>query len=277
MAEPIRLKFAIQCSEGTLSGAVESIVEKITPEWARFVVPVEVVERAGINLSAALPARDTIVMFVYLPPAQAPIQASGHISSCEFSAYEEVYTVVAMFDEIPEEDSKRIQDFLDAISGCEPRDRRRRIRRRGDLFVIELERMLAILAEMAEGKTVEFGEQFANLVGMKNTLGRRMDDKKRGESICFLIERLASDLARLLGPEVGLRKVKIRKVTGKEAAKVAKDKVFVGWEESRPQDGKSYCLYLQGGGVFRSAKVTQVLENHFRTLNSLYEIQTMAE
>ncbi len=110
---------------------------------------------------------------------------------------------------------------------------------------------------------------------MKNSLGRRLEDKKLGDAICYNIERLASNVARLIGPKAGLRQVRIRKVTGKEETAVEKDKIFVGWEEAQPTVGRSYCLYIAAGGIFRSAAVTQVLKGHFRTRNSLYELQEL--
>jgi hypothetical protein len=146
-------------------------------------------------------------------------------------------------------------------------------RRQSDLFFQEIARMVETLANMAEGRQVSAGEQFARLLGVKNALGRRLEDKQLGDAVCYQIERLASNVARLLGTGSGLRKVRIRKVTGKEQASVAKDKVFVGWEEAPPTVGGTYCLYIEGGGIFRSTTVTQVLKDHFRTRNSLYEIQ----
>ena len=135
--------------------------------------------------------------------------------------------------------------------------------------------MVEILANMSEGRREQFGEQFTRLVAVKNTLGRRLEDKELGDAICHHVERLASNVAQLMAGNAGLRRVRIRKVTGKEMGTVAKDKILVGWEEAPPEMGRSYCLYIAGGGVFRSAEVTQVLKDHFRTRNSLYEVQEM--
>jgi hypothetical protein len=273
--EPLRLKFAIQGLDDRLSGAKETTVEQITPDWIRFSAAADLLESPGVDPMSTFIKQFRIVMFIYLKAKDEPIQASGRISLCEPSATEpqEKYSVVAEFQEIAEEDRQKIKNYLEVHQGPEVKDRRRQIRRRVDTFVQELRDMLGILAEMSRGRKVEFGEHFANLVGLKNSLGRRLEDRKNGEAICSFIEELASNLAQHFGKETGLRHVKIRKVTGKAQAVVAMDRVLSGWEEAPPQVGKIYCLYLHGGGLFRSTPVTQVQEYHFRTRNSLYEIQ----
>jgi hypothetical protein len=277
--EALKLKFAVQSPDDTLSGATDTTIEQITPQWVRFSAPAGVLVQAGLDPEATLSMENRIVMFIYLDPTQPPIRAIGRISWYEKAPMEtqDSYSVVVEFQEITEEDRKKIQKHINQkqLRDTKEHERRIRTRRQSDLFVQEMARMLEVLANMSEGRKEEFGEQFANLVGMKNALGRRLEDKKLGDEICFHVERLASNLANMVGRRAGLRRVQIRKVLGKMDAAVEKDRIFVGWEESPPQVGKSYILYLEGGGIFRSAVVTQVLKDHFRTRNSLYEIQPM--
>jgi hypothetical protein len=44
-----------------------------------------------------------------------------------------------------------------------------------------------------------------------------------------------------------------------------------------PRVGQSYCLYLENGKVFRTGEVTEVGKSHFRTTNSVYEIEVVEE
>jgi hypothetical protein len=279
VSEPLRLKFAIQSPDATLSGAVDTIVDQISTEWVRFMVPAALLEgMVALPMDAPSP-ENQILMFIYLPLSQTPIRSIGQISWCEKSPQdcEEAYSVVVDFREIGAEDMERIENHLrdQALMGDSAEARTGKVRRASDAFFQEIAHMLEVLSRLSEGKREEFGEQFANLVGVKNTLGRRLEDKKLGDEICFHLERIASNVAQMVSGKAGLRRVRIRKVIGKEEATVAKDKVFVGWEEAPPQVNRSYCLYIEGGGIFRSATITNVLKDHFRTRNSLYEIQEL--
>ncbi len=275
--EPFRVKFAIQSPDDTLSGATDTVIDQITPAWVRFAAQGSVLEAAGLDPTSTFAEEDRMVMFIYLEPLHPPIRAIGRTTWCERvpESQEELYSVVVEFREIADEDRERIRRRLRQLVAEEGANGERRgdIRRQSDRFFREMDRILEILANMSEGQREDFGEQFANLVGVKNTLGRRLEDKKLGDAICYNMERLASNIARLVGGKAGLRKVRIRKVTGKEEAAVAKDKILLGWEEAPPQQGKSYCVYMEDGGIFRSAVITQVLKDHFRTRNSLYEIE----
>jgi hypothetical protein len=270
------LKFAIQGPEEKLSGTLETNLEHIDTRGVRFRIAADALVRLGLSPYEPL-GLNLVVMFLYLQQSQLPIRAIGRILSFDTSQQdrENAYVLSVDFHEISDEDIQRIQRHLDlkAIKGAGADERRENLRRQSDLFVRELSSVLEILAKMSEGKKENFGEQYSRLVGMQNPLGRRDEDKRLGNRICYFLERLASNLARMVGSEAGLRKVKIRKVTGKDEAAVAKDKIFTGWEESPPQVGKGYCLYLEGGGVFRSARVTQTLKDVFRTANSVYEIE----
>lgn len=272
--QPLRLKFAIQGVDDSLSGATETDVELITPDWIRFTAPADALESPGADPMSTFIKQYRVVMFIYIEPSGAPIQTVGRISICEPSMDEdpETYSIVAEFQEISDEGRRQILDYMESHQGIKIKDRRRQVRRRGDLFLRELQSMLQILLDMSRGSKVEFGEQFANLVGRKDTLGRRVDDKKNAEVICHYIEQLGSALAQHFGKETGLRHVSIRKVKGKTEAAITKDKVLSGWEEALPQAGKIYCLYLHGGGIFRSTPVIEVQNNSFRTRNSLYEV-----
>lgn len=278
--EALKLKFAIQGPEDTLSGASDTAVEEISTSSVRFLAAREVLEAYGLGEGGPLSDQNRIVMFIYLEANHPPIRAIGQISRCEKLTYgpEGTYMVEVEFEEIAPEDERRIERHVrQQRAELAPGDDKRsgEPRRQSDRFFAELAQMLEILSRMSEGKKEDFGEHFADLVGVKDALGRRLEDRKLGEVVCYNIERLASNIVRLVGKGAGLRRVQIRKVTGKEEAAVAKDRVLVGWEEAPPQVGRSYTLYLEGGGIFRSATVVQALKDHFRTRNSLYNIQEL--
>lgn len=281
--EAIRVKFVVaisedNVSEDNVSEAFEGFVDQITPERIRFMIPVSVMEEIHLdqNSPASMPAR--ILMLIYLRRTDPPIQFVGSISHWEPSSRndEQGYGVMVEIEEITPEDCRRIGDYLEDVES-QPKDRRHETRRSTDRFLVRVQQMLETLVDMSHGKHKEFGEEFADLISLKDILGRRSDDRRLGNRICASIEQLGSYIVRTSADRAGLRKVQLRKVKGKQEASMKKARTFVGWGQARPQVGKRYFVYLESGGVFRSAIVRQVSENHFQTKNSLYEIRLLTE
>jgi hypothetical protein len=272
--EPIRVKFVVETGGDNVSEALDSLVDEITTEWIRFMLPAHVLEDLGLNPDSVPSSDIRILMLIDLDPAEASIESTGRIQEWEPSSDRDTqgYSITVEFDEIAPEDLQRILDCQEARE-AKHEDRRQEMRRDGDRFFSQVQRMLETLVDMSEGQSDDFGGQFADLVDSKEALGRRSEDEKMGDSICTSIERLGSYIGRTAGPSAGLRKVQIRKVRGKQHAAVEKGTAFVGWEAAPPEVGRAYFIYLESGGVFRSAPVRHVSENHFRTRNSLYEIE----
>jgi hypothetical protein len=71
------------------------------------------------------------------------------------------------------------------------------------------------------------------------------------------------------------RKVRLKRVLGKMDGKFPVGTEKIGWEIEWPAPGKRYCLYMEGGRVFRTGKVEEFDVDHFRTGNSVYAIEAV--
>jgi hypothetical protein len=156
-------------------------------------------------------------------------------------------------------------------------NRRQQARRRTDRALQETIEILRVLERISRGEDGDFGEQYADLVGLKDRLGRREEDRRLGESLCSAIEAIATNIGSLLEKDKRLRKVRVTKMSGRKGAQVEVQSSVVGWEEMRPRVGKSYRLFKDDGGVFRSAVVMKVVPGYFQTQNSLYRVEVVQE
>ena len=154
-------------------------------------------------------------------------------------------------------------------------DRRGKKRRRGDHVLQRTIEVLEKLEKISEGNIEDFTEHYADLVGVKDLVGRRKRDRTVGELLCSTIESLATNLDTLLQQDQSLRKVRITKMRGKKTSRVAVHTSVVGWEAEQPSVGDRYQLYKDGGGIFRSAVVTEVKSEYFKTKNSTYRIEVL--
>jgi hypothetical protein len=156
-------------------------------------------------------------------------------------------------------------------------NRRQQVRRRTDRALQETIEILRVLEKISRGEGGDFGEQYADLVALKDRLGRREEDRKLGESLCSAIEGIATNIGSLLEKDKPLRKVQVIKMSGRKNAQVEVQSAVVGWEESRPRVGKNYRIFKDDGGIFRSAVVVKVIPGFFQTQNSLYRVEVLQE
>jgi hypothetical protein len=154
-------------------------------------------------------------------------------------------------------------------------DRRKEKRRHGDRVLIRTVEILHMLEKISSGKEADYTEYYADLVGVKDMVGRRQTDRKLGDTLCSTIANVAANIHGLLARAKALRKVRITKMRGKIPSRVAVRASVVGWEAKRPRVGKKYRLYKDDGGVFRSALVTEVKPGFFQTRNSLYRVEVL--
>lgn len=157
------------------------------------------------------------------------------------------------------------------------RERRKGPRRGADEALRQAVEAIEALDRLAKGEKVDFGEYYADLVAMRNSLGRRSEDKQLADSLCTTLESLANNIQELLQNGRALRRVRIKKVRGKESVAIGPGTVIEGWEEARPQVGRSYRVFRDDGGVFRSAVVVKVGKGMFETKNSVYAIEVLEE
>lgn len=158
-----------------------------------------------------------------------------------------------------------------------PQDRRSQIRRRSDRALRHTVEILKLLDRMLKGEKVDFGEYYADLVGMRCSLGRREEDKVLAESLCSALGVLAADIQGLTGQSKTLRRVRLTKMSGRSNAALEVHSAFVGWEQDRPKVGSNYTVFKDEGGVFRSAMVIRVREGEFQTRNSIYRVEVLEE
>lgn len=156
-------------------------------------------------------------------------------------------------------------------------ERRKGPRRRADEALRRTVRAIQALDRLARGVSLDFGEYYADLVGMRYALGRREEDRKLAEGLCTALESLASSIRGLLGKEGRLRKVRVTKVRGKKDSGLEARLAVEGWEEARPKVGSTYRVFRDDGGVFRSGTVIKVAKDLFQTRNSVYKIEVLEE
>lgn len=161
--------------------------------------------------------------------------------------------------------------------GAEFVDRRARMRRSSDHLLMETIKVHRTLLELLHGKSANFSAALRRLEQMGLDLGRREQDKKMGEALRGGLDAIAKRLLELGIIEQLPRKVKVIKVLGKESSFFPVGTEKIGWEMDLPRLGQRYCVYLEDGRVFRTGEVTEMGHGHFRTGNSVYELQVLEE
>jgi|Deesub1362B_J571_1020462.scaffolds.fasta_scaffold02675_5 hypothetical protein len=166
-------------------------------------------------------------------------------------------------------------------------NRRKGIRRHSDRILRKILEVLRDLEKVSEGQHVDFTEAYADLVALKDQLGRRREDRKLAEDLCATIE----SLAHRLSPQEALnstqqqgiqeerpRRVRLFKVSGGGlGTQVSGTPTVEGWEESPPQTGKVYRIFKDNGGLFRTSVIRKVSSGYIQTQNSLYRLEVIQE
>lgn len=156
------------------------------------------------------------------------------------------------------------------------KNRRKKTRRKSDRIIQKTVEVLGTLERIAKGEEVDFTEAYADLVGMKDKLGRRKEDRKLGESLCATIEALAcnpgSSLPIKSRPgDARPRKIRLTKISGQSDPK----RTIVGWEEKPPIVGRRYQVFSEDGSVIRTSAVTKVAAGYVQTRRSVYQIEVL--
>lgn len=157
------------------------------------------------------------------------------------------------------------------------KERRKEKRRDIDRVMEKTVELLRELERLSGGEEVDYSESYADLVGMKDWIGRREEDRKLGETLVSTIGSIAANIAQLQEKGKRPRKVRVTKMSGKEGAQLDVQTTIVGWEEARPRVGRNYRLIQEDGGVFSSAPLTKIASGYFQTRNSLYQIEVLEE
>lgn len=153
--------------------------------------------------------------------------------------------------------------------------KKRRSRRISDRLIRETVHFHRALLNLIRGKKGDLGPVLYRLNQLAALLGRREEDRKLGQEFIESLEDITDHLLKLGVIERLPRKVRLRKVMGKQVERFPTGMERVGWELERPRRGEHYCIYLGEGRVFRTGKVEDCDLYHLRTVNSHYEIEVL--
>jgi hypothetical protein len=159
------------------------------------------------------------------------------------------------------------------------KDRRKRAQRGSDLFMAMTTKVLVFLEMLSRGEDADFDAAYAELVGVKDRLGRREADHKTAEELCAAVRAIATSVTprvtgAVKGGEEQLRRVRLTKVSRRRPGD---DTSVMGWEMKRPALGKSYLVYTDKGSVFRTSVVVKMVSGYIRTRNSAYQIDLLED
>lgn len=153
-------------------------------------------------------------------------------------------------------------------------ERRRESRRTSDRVLVKILEILKVVERMSRGERVDFTETYADLVGLKDRLGRRREDRELGEALCAIIGAIACSVAdtdaQAARPQ--RRRVRLTRLGGGKGEQL---RVIEGWEEEEPQEGKSYRILQDNGRLVRTSTLTRVSGEFLQSRNSLYKIQVL--
>jgi hypothetical protein len=156
-------------------------------------------------------------------------------------------------------------------------EKRAQIRRKTDRLIRETMNVHRIILDLLQGRKGDFAKALRQMQVVGSSLGRRAEDRKLGEALSQGVEGIARRLLELGIIDQLPRKVRLRKVLGVSGSKFPVGLERVGWEMDVPKAGERYCLYMDDGRLFRTGEVTEQSNDHFRTGNSVYEIEEVAE
>lgn len=158
-----------------------------------------------------------------------------------------------------------------------PRRRRKEPRRSSDRLLMETVRVHRTLLDLLHGKSANVSAALQRLKQFDLDLGRRNEDKQIGQALTGGLDAIARRLLELGVIEQLPRKVRLVKVLGKDGSTFPVGTERIGWEMNLPELGQRYCLYLEDGRVFRTGEIKELGRDHFRTGNSVYEMEIMQE
>ncbi len=157
------------------------------------------------------------------------------------------------------------------------RQQRTQIRRKTDRLIRETMDVQRTILNLLHGKKADFAMGLRRMQLLGRDLGRRAEDRRLGEALSEGLEGIARRLLELGIIDQLPRKVRLKKVLGVSGSKFSVGLERVGWEMELPKLGERYCLYMDDGRLFRTGEVTEYGNDHFRTGNSVYEIQVLEQ
>ncbi len=157
-------------------------------------------------------------------------------------------------------------------------ERRQQPRRNSDKVLRKILEVLRVVERLSRGEDVDFTEAYADLVGLKDQLGRRKEDRELGEALCVTLGSIASNIVggskRPESTFTPKRKVRLLRRAGGSGRT---DAVIEGWEQHPPVLGKSYVVLQENGRFVRTSSLTKITGNVLQTRNSIYELEILEE
>ncbi|MEJ5376571.1 MAG: hypothetical protein WHX93_08330 [bacterium] len=153
-------------------------------------------------------------------------------------------------------------------------ERRKEQRRESDRILMKILEILRVVEKLSRGEQVDFTEAYADLVGLKDQLGRRKEDRELGEALCVTVGAIACNVAQRgsSGQQMGRRRIRLTRLGG---GKGETHRIIEGWENEEPRVGKSYLIFQEGGRVLRTSPLTRISGAFVQTRNSLYQIEIL--
>jgi hypothetical protein len=160
--------------------------------------------------------------------------------------------------------------------------RKREHRRQSDLVLFKVIEILSILVRISRGEEADYGEAYADLVGMRDKLGRRREDRMLAEELCSTVEAIARNMGHHLhgGGYLGsrrLRKVRLTKVGGGGLVAREGQGDIVGWEERPPTVRKKYRIFLEDGNIVSTSSIIKTVPGFIQTKHTLYQLEVIEE
>ena len=157
-------------------------------------------------------------------------------------------------------------------------ERREQPRRNSDKVLRKILEVLRVVERLSRGEDVDFTEAYADLVGLKDQLGRRREDRELGEALCVTLGSIASNIVggfkRAESSFAPRRKVRLSRRAGGSGRT---DTVIEGWEQHPPVLGKSYVVLQENGRFVRTSSLIKITGNVLQTRNSIYELEILEE
>lgn len=156
-------------------------------------------------------------------------------------------------------------------------ERRQQSRRNSDKVLGKILEVLRVVERLSKGEDVDFTEAYADLVGLKDQLGRRREDRELGEALCVTLGSIASNIVSLTARGADYtrkRKVRLRRCGG---GLQILDTIIEGWEQQPPVVGKSYVVLQENGRFIRTSSITKITGKFLHTRNSVYELEILEQ
>jgi hypothetical protein len=145
-----------------------------------------------------------------------------------------------------------------------------------DSILRRIRSILRALEKIIEGEEeLDFGEIYADLVGLMQHFSRCKVDKEIRDALNTTSKALAARLAHLFRKIKQNRKVRLIKIRGSHGLVSRLPLPIIGLELAPPLLGERYLVIRERGTLLCTSPVTSISDRHIRTRNSVYQIEVL--